>query len=65
MKVGDLVQVKLGTGVYEHRKLFGEVGILLRIASRMTHLSAMGVVYIMGKQRTIPLKHLEVVNENR
>ena len=65
MKVGDLVQVKLGTGVYEHRKFFGEVGILLRIASRMTHLSAMGVVYIMGKQRTVSLKDLEVVNESR
>jgi hypothetical protein len=63
MKVGDLVQVKLGTGVYEHRKLFGEVGIVLCIATSWG--LSLATVYIMGKQKTISLKHLEVVNENR
>ena len=63
MKVGDLVQVKLGTGVYEHRKFFDEIGILLCLATPTNW--TVGVVYLMGKQRRFSLKDLEVINESR
>ena len=59
MKVGDLVQAKLGTGIYEHRKWFGEVGILLCIATPLA------TVYLMGKQRRVSLKDLELITEGR
>ncbi len=63
MKIGDLVQVKLGTGVYEHRKFFGKVGILLCIGAPKKWTA--GVVYLMGKRHLLRLKDLEVVNESR
>ncbi len=60
MKIGDLVQIKLGTGVYEHRKWFGEVGILLCIATSPRG-SRVGMVYLMGKQRRVSMKDLEPI----
>ena len=61
MKVGDLVQVKLGTGVYEHRNLFDEVGIVLDVGWS----DVVVTVYILGKSTVFFLDHLEVVNESR
>ncbi len=61
MKVGDLVQVKLGTGVYQHRKFFGEVGIVLCLPKDKMMGRIWVEVYLLGKQRRFFLDHLEVL----
>ncbi len=65
MKIGDLVQVKLGTGVYQHRKFFGEVGIVLCLPINKMMDKSFAMVYLLGKQRRFFLDHLEVVSESR
>ena len=59
MKVGDLVQVKLGTGIYEHRKFFDEIGIVVNFRCKIAW------VYICGETRMFITDYLELIDEGR
>jgi len=60
MKIGDLVLVKLGTGIYEHRKFFDEIGIIVDFVDSIT-----ASVYICGETRMFMTDYLELIDENR
>ena len=61
MKAGDLVTVKMGTGIYEHRNYIGEIGIALKSLRSPYRI----LVHIRGKTKAFLPTHLEVINESR
>ena len=49
VKVGDLVTVKLGTGIYRHRNFIGLIGI---VKAKARHVSSFWIIHWCDNQTT-------------